>query len=470
MGRDKNRFSRVGIGAQSILRKKCAASIGRFIVQNALLLGTVFMFSMFSSAGAWASNPSAAVSGEDSDARWLPWIGSWHLVSGVENSADSALKDQYLLTTSPGESGNSIIMRGHRAEQVLFQEEIEADGLRRPIKKNDCTGWQSYGWSDTGKRLLFEGELGCPGDIHQAVSGISIIDGNGDWLDIQLLQSDEEKTITVRRYRNIDTDTIAPGRTSTNPSRIARISAGAGFSIDEVIELSEKVDPAVLEAALAEMHKPFPINSKQILHLADSGVSTRIVDLMVALSFPDEFVVEKAAISRVQRSTPLRVPLDILPYNYYWSCFHPMFSWYWATSYYSLYDGWYLDRYYWPGWHHASWWYHSPGWYNSSLWYYSPWWSPGHGGSSYGVDTGRLVEGQGYTRVYQDNGNSPVRYARPRNAATSQSSVNRKASSTSSSSSTAVIRSTSTSGSVGASPSGYSSGNSSWTEDTSNLD
>jgi hypothetical protein len=452
MGTDKKRLFQVAIRAKSIQGKKCAASIGRTIVRNVLLLGIVFMFSIPWATNALASGRSGTVGIENLDTRWLPWIGSWRLVSGTEETTDSALKDPYLLTTSPGDSENAIIMKGYRSEQVLFEEKIEADGFRRPKKEENCSGWQAYGWSNTGKRLLFQGESDCTGDFHQAVSGMSFIDGDGDWLDIQLLQSEKEKTITVRRYRNIDTDTIAPGRTSADPARIARVSAGTGFSIGEIIELSDKVDSAVLEAALAEMHKPFPINSKQILRLADSGVPTRIVDLMVALSFPDEFVVEKATISRIQKFTPRHLPSYFRPYDRCWPCYHPMFPWHWSMSYYSLYDWWYLDRYYWPGWYHSSWWY------------------PGYAGGGYGVDTGRLVEGQGYTRVYPDNGSSPARYARPRNTPTGQGAVNRKASSASSSNKTAVYSGSSSSGSrstsPSASPGGYSSGNSSRTEET----
>ena len=457
MGRDTRHSFRFCIGPRPMQRKEYAASIRRIVRQGALLPGIVFLYSIFVAAGAWAYSGSATGSAEGLDPRWLPWVGSWRLVPVAEETADYDLTEQYLLTTSPGDDGNAIIMRGHRAGQVVFEKEIEADGLRRPMDQNDCTGWQSYTWSETGKRLLFEGKSDCPGDLRQAVSGMSFIDGNGDWLDIQLLQSGEKKTITFRRYRNIDAGITAPGQTGADPFRLARVSAGAGFSIDEVIELSGKIDSAVLEAALAEMHQPFPINSKQILRLADSDVPTRIIDLMVALSFPDEFVVEKATISRVPKYTR-QVLLDIRPYGCCWPSFHPMYSWCWATSYYSLYDWWYLDRYYWPGWYHSPWLYHSR------------WWYPDHGGG-YGVDTGRLVEGQGYTRVYPDSDNSSVRYARPRNAPTDQSSAGRTASSASSSSSTAVDWSGSSSGSVSnspsASPGGYSSGSGNGTDETS---
>lgn len=419
--------------------------MGRAMVQNVLLPCVVFVCSMLMTAGAWASSQSGAISDEDYNSHWLPWIGSWQLVSDAEDT--SALKDQYLLTTSPGGDGKSVIMKGSREGQELFEEKIEADGVRRSIEKDGCEGWQSYEWSGTGKRLLFQGESDCPGNLHQSSSGISLFDGNGDWLDIQLLQSGEEKTITIRRYRSVDADAIAPGRATADLARVARVYAGTDFTIDEIIELSGKVAPEVLEAALVELHKPFPINSKEIVRLADSGVPTQIVDLMVALSFPDEFVVERTSISRVEKHGPRQVYRKFWPHDYCWSCFHPMFPWLCGASIYAYYDYWYLDRYYWPGWYYYSWWY--PGYY--------------YGGSGYGVTTGRLVKGHGYTQVYPNDGSSPARYAQPRYVPTGQGSVSQQASSYSSSTSSSSYSSGSSTSSVSsypsASPNGYSSGN-----------
>jgi len=438
------RIFQAGIRARSAQCGKCAGAFGRLIAKTALLLGIVSAFSMPLATGALASSLSETSSGRNIDTRWLPWIGSWRLVPDTGDTADSAAEDQYLLTTSPGDSDASIVMAGRRAGQVLFEEEIVADGVRRSIEQDGCTGWKLYDWSETGRRLLFRGESDCGAALHQTISGISMIESNGDWLDIQMIQSEAGKTITLRRYRNVDTDAIAPGRTSAAPARVARISAAAGFSIDEIIELSGKVEPEVLEAALTELHQPFPINSKQILRMADSGVPTGIVDLMVALSFPGRFVVERATVSRVQNVWPRRVPLDICLSGVYWPCAYPMYSGLCAASIYSYYNCWYLDRYYWPGWYHCSWWY------------------PVYGGGGSRVNAGRLDKGQGYTQVYPGNENPGVRYARPRYAPAGQGAAGQQASGYPSASSTSTYSSGSSTGSVSssptASPSGYSRG------------
>lgn len=417
------------------------------IARNLVALIMAVVFSLPLTAAVWAFSPQDVLKYENLDTRWLPWIGSWHLVSDMEETTENTLEEKYLLSITPGVDGKSVVMKGSRGEKVLFEEKIEADGVRRPMKSDHCSGWHSYAWSETGKRLLFTGESECTGGLQQAISGISVIGGNGDWLDFQLLKSKEEKTITIRRYRNLDADALAPAQTDADPARFARVFAGTGFSIDEIIELSGKVDPEVLEAAIVEVHKPFPIDSKQILHLADSGVPTGVIDLMVALSFPDKFIVEQMTISPVQKSGYLRVPLDVWPSDYYWSYPYPLYPWFWASSMYFYYDYWYLDRYYWPG------------------WYYSSWWYPGYGSGGYGVKAGQLVKGQGYTQVSPRNSSLAVRYARPRNAPIGQeSAVSQQVSSSSSPYSQSSISSSSytssedSSTSPSASPRGYSSG------------
>lgn len=443
----KKRIFQVGIRSRSTQGKECAAPFGHLLAKTALLLVFVFAFSMPLANGATASSQSVILNEKNIDARWLPWVGSWRLVSDTEETADSAVKDQYLLTTSPGDNEKSILMEGHRAGQVLFEERIEADGVRRSMEKDGCTGWQQYGWSETGKRLLFQGESDCTGNLRQEISGLSIIEGSGDWLDVQLVQSEEGKAVTIRRYRSVDAGVFAPGQTRADPARVARVSAGTDFSIDEIIELSGKVEPEVLEAALIELHKPFPVNSKQILRMADSDVPTRIVDLVVALSFPDQFIVEQSTIYRVQKLRPMQAHLDVCPSGCYWPCAHPMFFGLCAASIYSYYDSWYLDRYYWPGWYHYSWWY------------------PVYDGGDYGVNAGRLDKEQGYTQVYPDNGTSTVRYAIPRNAPAGQGAASQQVYGYPSSNSTSAYSSGSSTGSASsspaASPGGYSSGGSS---------
>lgn len=352
------------------------------------------------------------------DSRWLPWIGSWRLVSNTVNTTDKDLKGEYLLKISPGKSETAVTVQAFQDGTVLFEDTVNADGSSQSLKDEECSGWQRYSWSDTGKRLLFESESSCPGELPRKISGISVIDDHEEWLDIQLLQDQSERIITIRRYSFIDEAEDLAGYV-IRATRRAHLASGADFSIDEIIELSHKVASEVLEATLMELHKPFNINSKTLMRLADAGVPTSVIDPMVALSFPEKFYVERDTIHlAIKTDSTSSGPGGGYPYPLY--MYYPLHPWSWTPYTYPYY--WYS---YWGVW--------------PCYGCYPP--GPGDGQRT----SGRLVAGHGYT------GGKPrdSSYAQPRNSATPPpGSVSR-----SSGSSIGSFPS--------ASPGGYSSGGSS---------
>jgi len=418
----------------------------RTIFRNLLLVWVAIVFLMTFADTARASGQSDNESYKNLDSRWLPWVGSWRMVPNTFNPTESTVKEQYLLTISPGDNEKAVTMKGYRDEEVLSEENIIADGTRHPLTSDTCTGWYMYSWSETGKRLLLRSESSCSGETSRLISGMSVMDDNGEWVDIQLLQNGKEKAFTIRRYRNVDNASITPGGTSANNPAFSRISTGSNLSINEIIELSAKVEPEVLEAALMELRKPFPINSKQLERLADSKVPSEIVDIMVALSFPNEFTVERTTIAPAQK------PMASMGYpvvtDECWDDEYPFFPWYWRSTIYGSCNYWDIGWNVWPG------------------WYYYYWWYPTFGGGGHGIDAGRLVEGRGYARVQPANPSSSPRYAQPRNGQAAQERASRQASGsfseTSSSGSSSVSSSGSSSGSSSktpcASPNGYSLG------------
>ncbi len=360
------------------------------------VLGIVLMFLMLSGGQSVAlcqvnqSNDSLM---QKLDSRWLPWIGSWSLISNVTNNGDVIEISKNILEIKPGSDGKSVVMKGSQDEKVLYEEKnVVVDGSRHPIEDDDCEGWYTYSWSDTGKRLLFESEAICADSRLRTISGISIFTDPSEWADIQLLTSGEDRMITIRRYRQTGDSQNIPVARST--SHFARVAAGANFSIEEVIELTDKVAPEVMEAALMEMRKPFEINSKVLLRLDNEGVPSQVVDLMVALSFPEKFTIERRDIQPVERPASREyAPSIVYPYAWspfgIWSYYDPFFPWYWSTPSY-LYGYWGWGGYY-P---------------------FSYWGPSGYGG--YRISGGRLVAGQGYSRVTPGAPSGQPRYAQPR--------------------------------------------------------
>jgi len=370
-----------------------------------LLCWIAFTLTLVPAIPVQASDQADTRTPEIADSRWLPWIGTWQLVSDTVPVANEDLKKKFLLEIRPKEDGKAVMMTAFEDKKVLFEDTITADGASRSLKEDDCTGWYRYSWSDTGERRLFESEMNCGNEASRRISGLSIMNQKEEWLDIQLMQSQDDRIITIRRYKILDKTT---GTHDTGIQDIYGYHAVAGnnFSIKEIIELSHKVPSEVLEAALMEYRAPFKINAKTLTRLADSDIPDSLIDLMVALSFPEEFIIEQDTISPVMRADSGRLERNAyysVPMPVYYSIVDPYFPWYWSPNTYSLYwnYGWSV----WPGYYYVN---------------------PGFGGSPGSPDrtnSGILVNGQGYTKVRPTDGsNAQPRYAQERAGSTRSNS------------------------------------------------
>lgn len=384
------------------------ASICRFSIRI-LCMTTITLIALGLLPGlgkqVFASGPLDSPGSAAIDVRWIPWIGSWRLVSNTVNRDDRGLKGDYRLEVSPTDSGNAVTMKTFEDDTVLFEDVIIADGISQPLKDKECSGWYKYSWSDTGKRLLFESESRCPDKPVQNISGISIINRNGDWVDIQLLRNSQDRIITVRRYSLVSDQTEDFAGQGVGIAMAGRLKAGKNFSVNEIIELSATVPQEVLEAAIMEYREPFGINSKTLQRLADAAVPSPVIDLMVALSFPEKFYVERDTVSIVAAGNSGSGEPDIIyssPYYSRYSIVDPFFPWYWTPSTYALYWNYGWDM--WPGLYYP--------------YYYG---SGSSGGFQQRHDSGRLVAGRGYTRVRsRDSSSAPTQNAVRRTASGSR--------------------------------------------------
>ena len=167
--------------------------------------------------------------------------------------------------------------------QSAIDQTIVADAVSRPVNDAECSGTQRAEWSKSGLRLFSSAEIRCKGDDGlRRVSGLSLIAPNGDWLDIQTVAIGPRETIRVKRYYRAD-----DSPRSTRPTVVS-----SRLTLDEVKDASAKVSSAALEAALVETNAGFDLSKKAVTDLASAGVSGRVIDLMVALSYPDKFAIQ----------------------------------------------------------------------------------------------------------------------------------------------------------------------------------
>ena len=207
------------------------------------------------------------------DSQWSPWIGCWQPVEA--NASDTRV-----CASRAGE--HAVTFATIVGGQTVLEETLVADGMERQVTDAECRGTQRAEWSRDGRTLFAKADLTCADQKSRRISGLALIAADGTWLDVQSSWVDARESLRVRRYRRI-------------PDSVASlfVSAGRTFTLEAVKEASTKVSPQALEAALAETNARFDLNSRNVISLADAGVPARIIDVMIALSYPQRFVLEK---------------------------------------------------------------------------------------------------------------------------------------------------------------------------------
>jgi hypothetical protein len=337
--------------------------------------------------------PAAAHAQDRADPKWNAWLGCWELVVG-DGAPGPTLRPASGAVPEPGQAPRPEVcveagtdgatFTTRVGAQTLVEETMRADGVDHPITDGDCQGTRRAEWSHDALTLYARADLACAGDSdRRRVSGMSILGRNGTWLDIQAVSIGDQETVRVRRYRH----TTAAGRTPRGRAR--------ALTLEDVHEASAKVTAGALEAALIETGASFTLSSKRLVALEEAGVADEIIDLMVALSYPEQFTIERT----VREDRVRQAPLINDPYYLGWAFGYP--SWSEDYGFYSPLYGRYSSFFY------------SPFAY-SYLRAYDPFYAggylggsallltPGGGGSPPAIQpsgTGRVVNGQGYTRV-----------------------------------------------------------------------
>ena len=329
------------------------------------------------------------------DPKWSDWLGCWELV--VENARDASTRPNPARRTLSQNgndsraqvcvepSGNGVTLTTRVANQTAIQQTIVADGAERPITDAECRGTQRAAWSTDGRKLYSQADLACSNDKgNRRVSGMSILGRNGTWTDIQAVDVSGQQTVRVRSYRRVsEVAKIGPRLTHASP-----------LTLVDVKEASTKVSARTLEAALVETGSSFDLSGKDLLSLQDAKVPGSVTDLIVALSYPDRFIVERRA---REDTTPTTALLDD-PFFVGYAFGYPMWG---DFGFYSPLYGPYSPYFYSPFYAYLPWYY--PRYYGNTYYIlYGEDTGSGGGGGGGQVrpsGAGRAVDGLGYTRV-----------------------------------------------------------------------
>jgi hypothetical protein len=369
-----------------------------------LLLGAGLMVA---TAGVAVAQPSPAPAASDP---WAPWMGCWQIAEeSIQDAAAmlSAVADassgpgsttpNALVCVTPSADGGATMTTLVNDKPVLV-ETVVADGSQRPITDDQCRGWQQAEWSALGARLYAHAEITCGDTPTRTVSGLATIVPGPRWLDIQVVESDGQKSMRVRRYRRAANQQHAAAALSSSRD-LARMPIAGKLTLADIKEASASVPIEALQAVVLELGAGgYDLNARRLRELDAAGVPDSVIDLMVALSFPERFVVERRAAAGGgygggfggygygEGLHPLWGPFSMWPYYFadpfYYSSMYSPFG----------YRSWgYYDPYFYRG----------PGVIIID---------PGGGvGQADPSGDGRVVDGRGYTRIRRNEPDSATR-------------------------------------------------------------
>jgi hypothetical protein len=228
----------------------------------------------------------------------IAWLGCWDALADPEADSTVSLEERQKICVAPGDAPQILDMTVLVDDEIVAKETIVTDGSRQPVSDGGCDGWIRSVLSEDRRRLYLQSEATCPDGKLRNLTGASMIVSENRWIDIHALRIDGDRELLIQRYRPVEVGIVRlPGALPTEMHAV-RMAAAAPLSVENVSEALQFVDPAVVEAMLLESDASFGIDSDLLLYLDRAGIPSEIIDLMVALSFPDYFTVEDGSINR----------------------------------------------------------------------------------------------------------------------------------------------------------------------------
>lgn len=236
--------------------------------------------------GAFLLTIAAPVSGQIDDNRWLPFVGCWE---PAEEAPDAGL-----VCFRPADGGVEMI--SVVAGEVVATEMLAADGERRPIVAEGCEGFESVSFSQDGWRVFTRTDIVC-GDDARPGTGVMAVIAPTSWVDVRALDVQGETVAWTQVYELVGPERLAeenvddPAAGMEGSIRTARMVAARDIGVDDVAEAAQEIDTEAVTAWVAAQSDRLELSGDDLVRLADSGVPERVIDVMVAVSYPNHFTV-----------------------------------------------------------------------------------------------------------------------------------------------------------------------------------
>ena len=330
------------------------------------------------------------------DVRWMPFVGCW------EPAGESATEGS-LLCVVPTGSSNAVDMQTWVDGEMVATEAIVADGSRNLLDREECSDADVASFSESGNRLYLNTEHLCDGTSVGTTSALLAMVSPTEWVDIQVVEAQGARSVGVIRYRSVTAARAAEvghGSLSGERSgalRSARVGASRALTADDLIEATSQTSPVAVEAWLLEHGDPLRLDADALVYLSDNGVPESVIDMAIAVSYPETFAVQVTPEGEVTTSTRADDPRARGVYGRRGFCGPFGCS---SYGYGPFYRAGYYGSSYGAGYGYGS------GLYGYGFWGYSPRIVVVDGNNR--GPRGRVVRGRGYTRGSDGGGSGSI--------------------------------------------------------------
>ncbi|MGD8602456.1 MAG: hypothetical protein PVF19_13975, partial [Gemmatimonadota bacterium] len=117
------------------------------------------------------------------------------------------------------------------------------------------------------------------------------------WIDVRSLTVDGEPVAWVQRYSAATSESLRdhgaedPMAGNRGEIRARRLLVARDIDLEDVDEALDRLDPQAVKVWVATHETDLDIDGETLIRLADAGVPDDVIDVMVAVSFPNKFVV-----------------------------------------------------------------------------------------------------------------------------------------------------------------------------------
>lgn len=269
----------------------------------------------------WAA-PAGAQAVAD---HWRPWLGCWAPVAMAPGAASVC----FVATDDP-----TTVERVSVAEGALpSREQVRADARPRSTVRDGCVGSEAVSVSDDGHRLFTRSSLTCEDGAARTATGIMAMLTPTQWIDVRAVEQDGQRVPAARFYQwaapevGLEAGIVPPDAEARDAIQAARAAASTPATSEDVREASRHVDGAAVAAWIVESGSGFDLDGGTLLALDDAGVPDEVIDVMIAVSFPEHFEISRNGepLDRMAAAGPSKrggyggspaSPLYAFPYGY----------------------------------------------------------------------------------------------------------------------------------------------------------